>query len=279
MQKVKTIQPILKWAGGKRQLMNIIKKRIPDDVKRYYEPFLGGGAILFNYLPAKATINDINSELINMYKIIKEYPNELIRELNIHKTNHCEDYFYEIRNYDRNEEIYLGLSEIQRAARTIYLNRTCYNGLFRVSKQGYFNTPIGKYINPVIVNETVIYQISDYFNLNDINILCGDYHSSLRGSRRGDFVYLDPPYYPISKTSSFTGYTNIGFGEDEQIRLKKQCDNLDKKGVRFLLSNSNCSYIRKLYDGYKIEVITARRAINSKGDNRINSSELLISNY
>lgn len=279
MQKIDSLQPVLKWAGGKRQLLNEICPRMPKEYNRYYEPFLGGGALLFHCKPEKATINDFNIELINMYKVIKEQPEELVKLLKKHVEKHSKEHFYEVRKQDRNQHVYENLNSIKKAARTIYLNKTCYNGLFRISRQGYFNTPIGKYVNPKIVNEKVIYAISFYLNSNDIKLLNGDYKTILSITNNDDFVYLDPPYYPISKTSSFTDYTAIGFNNEEHIKLKNECDKLNNKGVKFLLSNSNCDYISNLYKDYTIDIVSVNRFINSKANKRINATEVLIRNY
>ena len=171
------------------------------------------------------------------------------------------------------------MTSVQKAARVIYLNKTCYNGLYRVNSAGQFNSPYGKYKNPNIVNETVIRAMSKYFNENNIVIKNEDFKETLKGLRRGAFVYLDPPYMPISSSSSFTGYTENGFNEDKQRELKELCDKLDKKGIKFLQSNSDCEFIRELYSSYRIKTIKAKRAINSKGNSRGEINEVLIYNY
>lgn len=279
MQKFDSLHPILKWAGGKRQLLNEICPRMPKEYKQYYEPFLGGGALLFHCKPKKATINDYNLELVNMYKVIKEQPQELVDLLKKHVEKHSIEHFYEVRKQDRIKEFYENLSNIKKAARTIYLNKTCYNGLFRISRKGFFNTPIGRYVNPQIVNEKVIYAISFYLNNNEIKLFNVDYKRILSITSKNDFVYLDPPYYPISKTSSFTEYTTLGFNNDEHIVLKNECDKLNERGVKFLLSNSNCDFINDLYKDYIVDVVSVNRFINSNAKKRINATELLIKNY
>lgn len=272
------VSPVLKWVGGKRQLLDQIRPLIPK-CSTYYEPFLGGGAVLFDFQPKKAIINDSNEELINVYEMIKSEPTELIKELIKHEERNCEEHFYEIRALDRNKYEFDKLTEVERAARIIYLNKTCYNGLFRVNSSGEFNSPWGRYKNPNIVNETLIKAVSKYLNKADVTIKCGDYKEALRGIRNGAFVYFDPPYMPISSSSSFTGYTSNKFGEEEQIRLKEQCDILNKRGVKFLLSNSSCAFIEELYSDYKIEKVKAKRNINSKADKRGEIEEVLVRNY
>jgi len=215
------VSPVLKWVGGKRQLLDDIIPKIPL-YSTYYEPFVGGAAVLFSLQPKKAIINDLNPELINVYNIIKNDPEVLIAKLKIHKQKNSEDYFYEVRAMDRDNGIFSEMSPVERASRVIYLNKTCYNGLFRVNSAGEFNSPWGRYKNPNITNETTIHAIHKYLNKADIQILCGDYATALSGIRRGSFVYLDPPYMPISSSSSFTGYTATGFGEEEQIALKEK---------------------------------------------------------
>ena len=278
-QKNLVLSPVLKWVGGKRQLLNDIIPMIPKNCSTYVEPFIGGGAVLFELQPKKAIINDFNSELINVYTVIRDYPEELIKELQFHKDNNTSEHFYAVREYDRKPEFFSQMTPVQKAARVIYLNKTCYNGLYRVNSAGQFNSPYGKYKNPNIVNETVIKAMSKYFNENNIVIKNEDFKEALKGLRRGAFVYLDPPHMPISSSSSFTGYTENGFNEDKQRELKELCDKLDKKGIKFLQSNSDCEFIRELYSGYRIKTIKAKRAINSKGNSRGEINEVLIYNY
>lgn len=272
------VMPIVKWVGGKRQLLDQIVPRIPEH-STYYEPFVGGGAVLFKMQPKKAVINDSNEELINIYRVIKEQPEELIARLAEHQEKNSKEYFYEIRALDRSFEDYMELSRVERAARIIYLNKTCFNGLFRVNRSGEFNSPWGRYKNPNITNEETIRAMSRYLNEAKVMILCEDYRDSFKGIRKDAFVYLDPPYMPISSSSSFTGYTAAGFGAQQQIELKKQCDLLNKKGVRFLLSNSCCDFIEDLYKDYIVERVSAKRTINAKADKRGAIDELLIRNY
>lgn len=270
------ISPFLKWVGGKRQLMPAIKELIPLNYSMYYEPFVGGGAVLFNLQPKKAVINDFNEELINVYRVIKNQPEELISDLRIHKNE--PEYYYALRAVDR-EENYKNLSEIKRASRVIYLNKTCYNGLYRVNSSGQFNTPFGKYKNPNIINEKAIKAVSQYLNSNEITILNKDFEEVVLRAAEGSFVYFDPPYHPISKSSSFTAYVQGGFDIDEQIRLRDLCHRLNERGIKFLLSNSATKLIEDLYKDYEIKYVKATRAINSNAKKRGEIKEVLIRNY
>lgn len=268
---------MVKWVGGKRQILDQIMKYIPQNVSTYYEPFLGGGAVLFALQPKKAVVNDVNDELINLYQVIRDNVEELIEDLGKHEKD--EEYFYKIRGLDRDKELYDSLTPTQRASRVIYLNKTCYNGLFRVNRAGEFNTPFGYYKNPNIVNEITLRAVSNYFNKAQITFSCQDFAEVAKNARKGSFVYLDPPYDPVSDTASFTGYDKGGFGRDEQIRLKHVCDNLDERGIKFLLSNSATDFIKDLYQEYKIAIIQAKRAINSKADRRGEIDEVLVMNF
>ncbi|MDD2360827.1 MAG: DNA adenine methylase [Syntrophaceticus schinkii] len=279
MAKNTLVVPVVKWVGGKRQIIDEIITYVPDSFSTYYEPFLGGGAVLFELQPKKAVVNDVNEELMNIYEVIKDNVDELIEGLKRHKIKNDKAYFYEIRELDRDREQYNLLTPVERASRIIYLNKTCYNGLFRVNKSGEFNAPFGNYKNPNIVNETTLRAVSAYFNKAKIRFTCQDFEDALKWSRKGAFVYLDPPYDPVSETASFTGYDKGGFDHNEQIRLKKTCDKLNKKGIKFLLSNSATDFIMDLYQDYKIEVIQAKRAINSKADRRGNVDEVLVMNF
>ncbi len=276
--KNKLAQPFLKWAGGKRQLLPEIRKYIPKKFNTYYEPFIGAGAVLFDLQPKKAVINDINKELVIVYSVIKNNVDELIEDLKKHENN--SDYFYAIRDLDRKPE-YKQLSEVERASRVIYLNKTCYNGLFRVNSQGQFNVPFGKYKNPQIVNEIVLRAVHNYFNLNDVPIYNKDFSEVVNHAKKGDFVYFDPPYDPVSDTSSFTGYSLDGFNKDDQLRLRDLCVDLDKKGCKFLLSNSATDFIKEIYKekGFHIKIVSASRSINSVASKRGKIDEMLVMNY
>ena len=273
----KLVVPFVKWVGGKRQILSEIEKYLPSKFATYYEPFIGGGALLFHIQPKNAIINDFNAELINLYTVIKENPLELIADLKKHKNE--ADYFYEIRSLDRDREKFSALTNIERASRIIFLNKTCYNGLFRVNSSGEFNTPFGRYKNPNIVNEITIKAVSLYLNSSNVLIMNGDFEEALHNVSKGDFVYLDPPYDPLSNSSSFTGYTQGGFDRTEQERLRNVCDWLHAKKAKFLLSNSCTDLILDLYKNYNITEIKAIRSINSDAEKRGQVSEVLIRNY
>lgn len=275
------VAPVLKWVGGKRQLIEDIEPLIPKKISTYVEPFLGGAAILFHLQPKKAIINDFNAELMNVYKVIEENPNALIAILEKHQEFNSEEYYYEIRSLDRIPD-YKELSREEKAGRILYLNKTCYNGLFRVNSSGQFNAPYGKYKNPAIVNDVTIKAVSNYFNSANIKFLNGDYKEALKGLRKGTFVYLDPPYMPVSSSSNFTGYTENGFGYEKQVELRNECLKLNKRGIKFLQSNSYTPEILELYSDssvFTIKVVQAKRSINSKSDKRGEISEVLIYNY
>jgi len=278
MSKNKLIMPFLKWAGGKRYLLSEIHTLIPK-FTTYHEPFLGGGAVLFSLQPKKAVINDINSDVINVYRVIKENVEELIKELSKHRNE--SDHFYKIRELDRNEELFNKLSDVEKAARIIYLNKTCFNGLFRVNSQGQFNAPFGGYKNPNFINAEVLRAVSNFLNKNDVKILNEGFEKLLPKIKRGGFVYLDPPYDPVSDTASFTGYNLDKFDKEDQRRLKVFCDKLDKKGVKFLLSNSATNFIKNLYKDYAMgtEIVKVPRNINCDGTKRGKINEILVRNY
>ena len=278
MAKNRLVLPFLKWVGGKRQLMPEIRKMLPRGVanRPYYEPFIGGGALFFDLQPKRAIINDYNEELINVYTVIRDNPNELIEDLRKHENT--AEYFYKIRAVDR-QPLFAHLSKIQRASRIIYLNKTCYNGLYRVNNAGEFNSPFGKYRNPNIVNEPVIKAVSKYLNSPQIQISNGDYELILRDIPINSFVYLDPPYHPISESSNFTGYVQGGWNEGDQLRLRDVCNRLNDNGIKFLLSNSASDFIRDIYSGYNIHVVQANRAVNSNSSKRGQVDEFLICNY
>ena len=277
MSKNLLLSPILKWVGGKRQLLSEIIPLIDESCDNYVEPFIGGGAVLFRLQPKKAIINDYNTELINVYRTVRDDLNGLLALLKEHEKYNSSDYYYEVRALDRTPD-FDKMSNLERAARIIYLNKTCYNGLYRVNSLGQFNSPYGKYKNPNIVNEVVLRAISKYLNGNEISIRSGDYKDVLNDIEKNSFVYLDPPYMPISSSSSFTGYTEGGFGYDKQVELKEECDKLNSKGVHFLQSNSDCEEIRELYKAYRIKVVKAKRAINSDAKKRGQINEVLIYN-
>jgi len=274
--KNRLVIPFVKWVGGKRQLLNEIKKLAPKKFNVYFEPFLGGGAVLFELQPKKAIVNDINSELINTYKVIKNSPEELMHSLSLHENT--VEYFYKTRVKDRGDK-FKELSDIERASRLIYLNKTCYNGLYRVNSSGQFNTPFGYYKNPNIVNAPVIKAVHEFFKNNEIEFMTDDFDVILSKCKKGDFVYLDPPYDTSNLPPNFTGYNESGFNRDSQIRLKECCDKLHSKGVKFLLSNSATEFIIDLYKNYKIHKVPATRMINCDPEKRGEVEEVLILSY
>jgi len=272
------VQPFMKWAGGKRQLLPFLRPLVPSKFKRYFEPFIGGGALFFDLQARVAVINDFNAELVNCYRVIRDSPEELLIEASKHQNT--SEHYYRVREMDRNPKFEL-LSPAERAARLIYLNKTCYNGLFRVNSQGQFNVPFGCYKNPLIADPAVIRAISAYLNRAEVTIRSQDFGEAVLDAEKGDFVYFDPPYDPVSDTASFTGYSLNGFGRDQQCRLREVCDLLTNRGVKVLVSNSDTSFIRGLYSGsqYNIQDIQARRAINSDPTGRGKTDEVLVLNY
>ena len=277
METIRNLKPVIKWVGGKTQLLDEIIKRIPKEYNAYLEAFFGGGAVLLAITPKRAKINDFNAELVNLYNVIASNPDLLIKHLKSGDFVNDEKVFYDIRNLDRNPNFLTSFNKEFRASRTIYLNKTCYNGLYRVNSKGEFNTPFGKYKNPLICDEDNIKNVSSY--LKTVKIYNLDFEDFLKKAKPGDFVYLDPPYDVVSKTASFTAYNKDGFNRDEQKRLKKACDNLTAKGVKWMLSNSATSFILDLYNEYNIDIVKAKRCINSKGDKRGDVEEVLIRNY
>lgn len=272
------VAPFLKWVGGKRQLMPSIVAHLPENINdyKYVEPFIGGGAVLFNLQPKNAIINDFNEELINVYQVIKNNLDELITDLKKHKNE--AEYFYSIRSLDRNGE-FKKLTAVERASRVIFLNKTCFNGLYRVNNAGEFNSPFGRYKNPNIVNDPTLKAVNKFLNSNNIEIKSGDYSDILKQADKKCFVYLDPPYHPISESSNFTGYIQGGWDIFDQARLRDACNELNERGIKFLLSNSSSPQIKDLYENYNITTVKANRAINSNGADRGEVDEVLIRNY
>ncbi len=266
--------PFLKWAGGKRQLLEQFDQYFPQKFNKYVEPFVGGGAVFFHLLPKQAILIDNNGELINCYKVIKNNVAELIGLLKKHKNE--KSYFYKIRNLDRNHEEFNKISDVERASRTIYLNRCCYNGLYRVNSKGEFNVPFGRYKNPNFCDEKNLKAVS--IVLKDIEIYKNSFESCLNFAEKDDFVYLDPPYHPISETSNFTGYTKNMFGKDSQSQLFQVFRQLDEIGCKVMLSNSYNKFILDLYKDFKIMTIYAKRAINSNAKRRGKIKEILVLN-
>ena len=280
-----TCHPFIKWAGGKSRLISQIKNFIPKEFNNYFEPFLGSGALFFYLVSSfkikgnsSAHLSDINPELINVYKIIKDNLKDLIKELQYNEIEYYKDskkFYYELR--DEN----FAFNSIKKAARFITLNKTCYNGLYRVNKKGLFNVPIGSYINPKICDQEKLDIVSKILNLTNTIIENYDYQKAIIKIKENDFIYLDPPYYPLNKTSNFTNYTSDGFDYMEQKRLASFFGELDKKKCKIILSNSDTTVIRDLYSSFKENTIALNtlRSINSNADKRKNHSELIIKNF
>lgn len=272
-------KPFVKWAGGKRQIIDKLKKYVPDEFNTYYEPFVGGGALLFELSPKKAVINDSNKELMNVYKCLcdEDKFKKMCNVLNHYELEHSEKFFYEIRNKDKNKKTFERLSDYTRAARTIYLNKACFNGLYRVNSKNEFNVPFGKKTKVNTYDGGNLITVSNYLTMNNIKIFSVDFEESVKDAKKGDFVYFDPPY--DSDTSTFNSYTEEGFGKEEQKRLAKVFKELDKKGVYVMLSNHNTSLINDLYEEYNIHLIEAKRNINSNGKKRGLVQEVIITNF
>jgi DNA adenine methylase len=272
-------KPFVKWAGGKRSIIEDIKKLIPDSYNTYYEPFVGGGAVLYELAPKKAVINDYNKELINVYNCIKndEKFEKMCRELDKHEVNHSEEHYYEIRSLDKDSKSYNKLPDYIRAARTIYLNKSCFNGLYRVNRNNEFNVPFGKKVKINTydaINLTLIYA---FLNTNEIKILNTDYEEAVNSAKKGDFIYFDPPY--DSDTSTFTSYTENGFDKEEQKRLATVFSKLAEKGCYVMLSNYNTALIKELYKDFNIHVIKGKTMIGARSKDRKPVDEVLITNY
>lgn len=275
LEKLKSeTYPIVKWVGGKRQLMFELLKNMPKSYNRYFEPFIGGGALFFELQPDNAYISDMNEELINLYSVVRDSVDELIEDLSKHEVS--KEYFLEIRNIDRTEE-YSEFSNIERASRFIYLNRTCFNGMYRVNSKGEFNVPFGNYKNPRIIDEHNLLNCSELLKKTEVE--CADFSKILNKVQKGDFVYFDPPYVPLNETSSFTSYTKDGFDIDMQFKLRDVCDELDSMGVKFMLSNSDTKLVNELYANYEIKKVFASRQINANADGRGKITEVLVKNY
>lgn len=272
-------KPFVKWAGGKRQIIDKLKKFVPEEFDIYYEPFVGGGALLFELSPKKAVINDSNKELMNVYSVLcdEDKFKKMCSVLNNYETNHSEEFFYEIRDKDRNKNTFNRLSDYTRAARTIYLNKACFNGLYRVNSKNEFNVPFGKKLKVNTYEGSNLITVSNYLTMNDVKILCIDFEEAVKTSKKGDFVYFDPPY--DSDTETFNGYTEVGFGKAEQKRLAKVFKDLDSRGVYVMLSNHNTILVNELYKDYNIHVIEAKRNINANGKKRGKVEEVIITNY
>ncbi|MDR2135396.1 MAG: Dam family site-specific DNA-(adenine-N6)-methyltransferase, partial [Treponema sp.] len=268
--------------GGKRQLLPEIKKHLPGDIqsRAYYEPFIGAGAVFFDLRPGKAVISDANAQLMLTYEVIRENVEDLIALLKLHQDKNCEEYFYKIRNLDRDAGEFAALGRAEKAARLIFLNKTCFNGLYRVNSQGFFNVPYGKHNNPLICEEAALRQISRYLNEHEIGISSGDFENAVMTAGGSSFVYFDPPYHSPGSTG-FTGYRADGFGEKEQERLRDVVVRMTDRGAKCLLSNADTEFIRRLYahELFDIVPVQARRYINSDPAGRGSVGEVLIKNW
>ncbi|HZA07093.1 MAG TPA: Dam family site-specific DNA-(adenine-N6)-methyltransferase [Nitrososphaeraceae archaeon] len=273
------VTSILKWAGGKRRIAHFLSRFSPEIIDQYFEPFLGSGA-LFLYLAQtkprfRAVLSDSNNDLINVYKCVRDNVYDLIEALETHQYNYYgspEEYYYYMR------DVYRPANDIENACRLLFLNKTCYNGLYRVNRSGSFNVPHGTYKNPVICNRKKLQFFSEILRRTDADIICSYYQHVTLGCRSGDFIYLDPPYFPMSKTSYFKDYTKDEFGCQEQTMLAKEFRRLNSIRCTVLLSNSNSPFIRDLYRGFNIITLSTIRPINCNASNRLRHQELLITN-
>jgi DNA adenine methylase len=275
-------KPFVKWVGGKRQLlaqfykMNLYPPELFDiKTGRYFEPFVGGGAVFFDLLPEKGFLSDLNKELVTTYNVIKNDVEGLIASLKKHKTD--KEYFLKVRAQDPKK-----LGDMAVASRFIFLNRTCFNGMYRVNSKGGFNVPYGKYTNPLICDESNLKKVNKA--LQGIEIKHQDYKEVLKSAKKGDFIYFDPPYYPVSKTASFTSYTAESFLDKEQVELRDTFLELHKRGCFLMLSNSDTPFINRIYSelekyGIRISKVDAGRMINSKASGRGKIKEVLVTNY
>ena len=272
-------KPFVKWAGGKRQIINELKRYVPEEYNCYYEPFIGGGALFFELAPKHAVINDSNKELMNVYKVMTddEKYSKMCKLLNNYETKNSEEFYYEIRNKDRDTEKFDKLNDYTKAARTIYINKACFNGLYRVNSKGQFNVPYNKKTNVNTYDSENLLVVHMYLTMNDVKILNVDFEEALKEAKEGDFVYIDPPYDSVN--SSFTSYTEEGFGTEEQRRLAKVYKELTDRRVKVMLSNHNTPLINELYNKFNIHVIEAKRSINSNGKKRGKVEEVIITNY
>jgi len=264
------IRPFLKWAGGKTRLLPALRQSLPPRFNRYFEPFVGGGAFFFNLSPSEAVLGDSNPELINCYKVVRERPGDLIKSLSKFCVNESE--FYRLRELEPEK-----LPPVIRAARLIYLNKTCYNGVYRVNKQGRFNTPYGRHVSVTLVDPQNLMVASTA--LKRAHLFCADFTTVLKSARKGDFVYLDPPYVPVGKFSDFKRYTKDQFYETDQARLAKTFRELSARGCFVLLSNSFNAKTPRLYSEFLQRTVKMPRFVNCKGEGRGHVDELLISNY
>lgn len=268
-------KPFIKWAGGKTRLLPELVSRLPQSINSYFEPFLGGGALYFHLQHMPSFISDINAELINAYQTLKSRPDLLIEELHSYQNN--EEYYNSIRSLDRDPAVFAKLSSVQRAARFLYLNKTCFNGLYRVNSKGQFNVPFGHYESPKFLDVENITRCSSA--LANTTISCEGFTCVLRYAKKGDFVYFDPPYVPDGISSTFTMYTKDGFGVKEQCELSDICEVLDARGVKWMLSNSSAPIVYKMYKKFNIDTVQVSRSVGASSESRKKVDEVIVRNY
>lgn len=274
----KKMSPVLKWAGGKTQLLEQISHKMPPTYNNYYEPFIGGAAVLFNVTPDKAFVNDVNEQLINLYAQLKIAADKVIAKVNEMDAVPCTKELYYALREQYNDKISRHDMDAECAALMIWINKHCFNGLYRVNRKGLFNVPYNNKVNGVSIDEKNIRAISEYLKTADVTITCLDFEKACENVISGDFVYFDSPYVPESVTASFTDYAKYGFTYDDHERLSALYRQLDSKGVKVMLSNNDVPLVRKLYFGYNIQSIDVKRMINRNADNRT-GKEVLITNY
>ncbi len=270
-------KPFIKWVGWKRQLINQFQELFPKDFNNYHEPFLWGWAVFFNIQKKQSFLSDVNEELINVYKTIKNNPKELIEFLET--LEYSKEKFLEIRAWDRKNWWISNYSEIQRAWRFIYLNRTCFNGLYRVNSKWQFNVPFGKYKNPDFVQKENILNVSKLLNKTEARIELQSFEKVLENAQKWDFVYFDPPYDVLTDSANFTSYDKSWFGRDMQKKLRDVFIELDKMWCKVMLSNHNTPFIREIYSWFKFDIVKATRMINSKASGRGKVEEIVVRNY
>ncbi len=270
--------PFVKWAGGKTQLLEQLKFRLPDSYDTFYEPFIGGGAFLFSIQPPKAIINDSNEQLINAFKQLKYNTDSVINIVKDFNSRTCDkDYYLKLRE-QYNKKIASNELDAECAALMIWINKHCFNGLYRVNSKGLFNVPYNNSATAKTISEENLINIGRYLTENDVKIRLGDFEAACFDCSKNDFVYLDSPYIPVSKTAYFTDYTKDGFTYEDHKRLSELFRNLDKKGIKVMLSNNDVPLVYELYDGFNIENVDVRRNINSNAKKRT-GKEVIITNY
>lgn len=266
------MDPIIKWAGGKRRLLDVIRPLLPDSYRLYCEPFVGGGAVWLSVAPSNALISDANPSLVILYTCVRDSLEELLNGLREAPVDR--EYYYYMRDLKEDE-----LDDVKRSIRFLYLNRTCFNGLYRVNSRGEFNVPFGAHPKVDIVQEEKLRALSRYLNTAQVDFICGDYRCVESWLKAGDFVYLDPPYDPVSETSSFTAYTKEGFGREQQLELYRWCEKLDRMGVLWMMSNSATDFIKSLYARFNLQLVDAMRSVSAEVAGRRSVREVIVTNY